>query len=147
MNYNIIMLGTDLESIQNISTTLIDSTKLNKTISIFDIRKKYNNTKISTEYFSKSLFYEEIENSTDTNNIIIPDDILNFNINYIHDYIYFLPRTKFYLCIVKDSYPDYTNNFKKEMIYKRKYRIPKELTQQIVVDAVTYRSKIDNLLC
>tara|TARA_B100000131_G_scaffold278985_1_gene283849 strand:+ start:1096 stop:1656 length:561 start_codon:yes stop_codon:yes gene_type:complete len=146
MNYSIILLGSDLKYLQDLSTRLIESTKLENVISIFDIRKQFNNNKPAGEFFSQAMFYEKIENSTDTNNIIIPDDIINVKLNYLNDYVYFLPGMKFYLCIVKDKYKDYKDNFQTDKHHKRKYRISKELSSQTVTDRVTYESKLDNII-
>ena len=145
-NYNVILLSNDLQFKQQFATSIMESTRMNNNISIYDIRRKNNSSKISTEFNSQALFYESIENSLLLNNVIIPDDIFSFNLEYILDYQYVLPKTKFFIVAVKERYSEYEKSFKKNLAYKRKYRIPKSLYSQGPTDKATFNSRMSGLI-
>lgn len=145
MNYNLILVGSDLNYTQELSTSMIETTEFTNIISIYDIRRQFNTSKFSTEFYSQAMLYESIENSTDKNNIIILGDMFNFKQNYILDYRYILPRTKFYLCVIDTDYNEYKNNFIKELTHRRKFRVPKNKLRTEPIDEGIFNHTIVSL--
>lgn len=109
MNYNIYLLGSDINFLHTLATQLTSSTNFNNIISLFEIKKTINSKKLSKHYLSKALFYEDIDNNFYKNNIIIPEqkydgNDLNEFINHIRSY----QRDKLgIVCIVKSDWDNY----------------------------------------
>ena len=118
MNYNIYLLGSDINFLHTLATQLTSSTNFNNIISLFEIKKSLNSKKISKHHLSKALFYEDIDNNVFKNNVIIPEqkydgEYLSEFINHIRSY----QREKLgIVCIVKsdwDTFQKEENNIKK----------------------------------
>tara|TARA_Y100000004_G_C8927570_1_gene418317 strand:- start:59 stop:643 length:585 start_codon:yes stop_codon:yes gene_type:complete len=78
MNYNLYLFGDNINKVNNYATELLKYTDFSKVISFYDIHYTMSGSSLSKHLLSKSLFYEDIENNYNINNIIIPEQVHSY---------------------------------------------------------------------
>ncbi len=151
MNYNLYLFGSNINKVNNYATELLKYTNFSEVISFYDIHYTMNSRKISKHLLSKSIFYEDIENKTNTSNIIIPEQIYN-NIEYDSLLATIMEQSKnmhntSIVCIMKDTWYDIEKEKNSLVQYLKRHKLYNYSTD--FLDSETtfryYQSKIEKI--
>ena len=132
MNYNLYLFGSNMNKVNNYATELLKYTNFSEVISFYDIHYTMNSNKLSKHLWSKSLFYEDIENKINTSNIIIPEQMHN-NIEYDNLLTTILEQTRnmqntTIVCIFKDTWHDINKEKNSLVQYIKRHKLYNDST-------------------
>lgn len=147
MNFNLILLGYDLDYMHKFSESIFQIAKFDNLISLHNIRKTINDRKYAKEYLSRALFYEEIEKKGQ-NNIIIPGIFEISLLKELRSYTTVnskLTNTSWIVGVMSSSYLKYAESYTKSKILNRQANIPDALISANMMETVEFERRIKHL--
>ena len=144
MNFNLILLGFDSEYNERFADSILSITKFNNIISLPDIRKSINNKFYSKEYLSRSLFYEDLEQKVEYNNIIIPGTSNMESMKELLTYTNVSNKVNnrtFIVGFLSSSYLGYCERYARMKITNLKSKLPDTMISTKMLDQETYTNK------
>tara|TARA_Y100001937_G_scaffold105575_1_gene146545 strand:+ start:1580 stop:2164 length:585 start_codon:yes stop_codon:yes gene_type:complete len=127
MNYNLYLFGDNINKVNNYATELLKYTDFSKVISFYDIHYTMGGRSLSKHLLSKSLFYEDIENNFNINNIIIPEQVhthteYNMLKSTIIEQSKDMKNTSI-ICVMKDTWSDIQEEKNSIVQYFEKHKL------------------------
>ena len=147
MNFNLILLGYDLDYMHEFSDNIFQIAKFDNLISLHNIRKTINDRKYAKEYLSRALFYEEIEKKGQ-NNIIIPGIFEVGLLKELKSYTSVnskLSNTSWIVGVMSSSYIKYADTYSKSKILNRQANLPDALISASMMEDVEFQRRRKHL--